>query len=42
MESTEDRAVMRRVLETSMHLGVVALLVIHCFPVVRPFIQPFA
>lgn len=42
MESTEDRAIIRRVLETSMHIGVVALLVIYCFQVVRPFIQPFA
>ena len=42
MESNEDRAVIRRALETSMHLGVVAVLVIYCFQVVRPFIQRFA
>jgi predicted PurR-regulated permease PerM len=40
MTSTEDRALLRRVLETGVHVGLVALLVVYCFQVVRPFIQP--
>jgi predicted PurR-regulated permease PerM len=40
MPSTEDRAFLRRALETSIRIGLIALLVIWCFQVVRPFIQP--
>jgi predicted PurR-regulated permease PerM len=41
-EAVEDRFALRRVLETSLHLAVVALLVVYCYRVVQPFIQPFA
>jgi predicted PurR-regulated permease PerM len=41
-EAVEDRIVLRRVLETSLHLAVVALLLVYCYRVVQPFIQPFA
>ena len=40
MSPTEDRAFLRRALETSIRIGLIALLVIWCFQVVRPFIQP--
>jgi len=40
MATTEDRAAYRRTLETALHLAVVALLVVYCFRVARPFIQP--
>ena len=40
MPSTEDRAFFKRALETSIRIGLIALLVIWCFQVVRPFIQP--
>lgn len=40
MPSTEDRAFLKRALETSIRIGLIALLVIWCFQVVRPFIQP--
>jgi len=36
----EDRAFFRRALETTVRIGVIALLVLWCFEVVRPFIQP--
>jgi len=41
MESTESRASFRNVLEISLHLAVVALVIVYCFQVVRPFIQLF-
>jgi predicted PurR-regulated permease PerM len=40
MTSNEERATYRRTLETVFHLAVVGLLVIYCFQVARPFIQP--
>ena len=40
MPSTEDRAFLTRALETSIRIGLIALLVIWCFQVVRPFIEP--
>jgi len=40
MSSTEDRAFLNRAVETSIRIGLIALLVIWCFQVVRPFIQP--
>ena len=40
MATTEDRAAYRHTLETAFHLAVVALLVVYCFRVARPFIQP--
>ncbi len=40
MPSTEDRAFLRRAVEASIRIGLIALLVIWCFDVVRPFIQP--
>jgi predicted PurR-regulated permease PerM len=40
MSVTEDRAFLRRVLEASLYIGLVALLVIWCFQIVRPFITP--
>ncbi len=39
MSSTEDRAFLNRAVETSIRIGLIALLVIWCFQVVRPFIQ---
>jgi predicted PurR-regulated permease PerM len=40
MPSAEDRAFLNRAVETSVRLGLVALLVFWCFQVVRPFVQP--
>ena len=40
MPSTEDRAFLRRAIETSIRIGLIALLVLWCFQIVRPFIQP--
>jgi predicted PurR-regulated permease PerM len=40
MEPAEDQATFRRTLETGIRLGVVAFLVVYCFQVVRPFLQP--
>jgi predicted PurR-regulated permease PerM len=40
MTSIEDRAFLTRTLETSIRIGLVALLAIWCFQVVRPFVQP--
>ena len=40
MSSTEDRAFLKRAVEMSIRIGLIALLVIWCFRVVRPFIQP--
>lgn len=40
MPSSEDRAFHKRALEASIRIGLIALLVIWCFEVVRPFIQP--
>jgi predicted PurR-regulated permease PerM len=42
MQTAEDRAVLRRALETGLHLAVVALLVVYCFRVVQPFVHPVA
>ena len=38
--SAEDRVFLNRALETSIRIGLIALLVLWCFQVVRPFIQP--
>jgi predicted PurR-regulated permease PerM len=40
MPSAEDRAFLNRAVETSIRLGLIALLVVWCFQVVRPFVQP--
>ena len=40
MPSSEDRAFLTRTIETSIRVGLIALLVFWCFLVVRPFIQP--
>jgi predicted PurR-regulated permease PerM len=40
MPSTEDRTFLNRAVEISIRIGLIALLVIWCFQVVRPFIQP--
>jgi predicted PurR-regulated permease PerM len=40
MPSIEDRAFLTRAVETSVRIGLIALLAIWCFQVVRPFIQP--
>ena len=40
MPSSEDRAFLTRAIETSIRVGLIALLVFWCFLVVRPFIQP--
>ncbi len=40
MPSTEDRAFLNRAGEMSIRIGLIALLVIWCFQVVRPFISP--
>jgi predicted PurR-regulated permease PerM len=40
MSSAEDRAFFNRALETSIRIGLIALLVIWCFQIARPFIQP--
>jgi predicted PurR-regulated permease PerM len=40
MPSTEDRAFLRRAVETSVRIGLIALLALWCFQVVRPFIPP--
>ena len=40
MPSSEDRAFLVRATEASIRIGLVALLVLWCFNVVRPFIQP--
>lgn len=39
MLTTEDRVFVRRAVETSIRIGLIALLVISCFQVVRPFVQ---
>ncbi len=38
--STEDRVFLKRALETSIRIGLVALLVVWCFQIARPFVQP--
>ena len=40
MQTDEDRVVLRRTLETGLHIAVVALLLVYCFRVVQPFMQP--
>jgi len=40
MSADEDRAFLQRALETSIRIGLVALIVLWCFQVVRPFIPP--
>ena len=40
MSPTEDRAFLKRAVDTSLRIGLIALLVIWCFQVVRPFISP--
>ena len=42
MSSAEDRVFLKRAIETSISIGLIALLVIWCFQVVRPFISPVA
>ena len=41
MTPTQDRPAFRRLLETGLHLALAAVIVVYCFQVVRPFIQPF-
>jgi predicted PurR-regulated permease PerM len=41
MNPTQDRASFRRLLDTGLHLALAAVIVVYCFQVVRPFIQPF-
>ncbi len=40
MSPVEDSAFFKRAVETSLRIGLIALLVIWCFQVVRPFIHP--
>jgi len=40
MSAAEDRAFHRRAVETSIYVGLIALLVIWCFLIVSPFIHP--
>ena len=40
MPSSEDRAFLVRATEASIRIGLVALLVLWCFHLVRPFLQP--
>ncbi len=40
MPSTEDRDFLKRAVEASIRIGLIALLLIWCFEVVRPFIHP--
>jgi predicted PurR-regulated permease PerM len=40
MAPTEDRIFSYRAVETSIRIGLIALLAISCFQVVRPFVQP--
>jgi predicted PurR-regulated permease PerM len=40
LASTEDRAFLNRAVESSIRIGLIVLLVLWCFQVVRPFIQP--
>jgi len=40
MPSAEDRAFLKRTIETSIRIGLIALLLLWCFQIVRPFIQP--
>jgi predicted PurR-regulated permease PerM len=40
MPSTEDRAFLRRALETSIRIGLTLFLVVWCFAIARPFLQP--
>jgi predicted PurR-regulated permease PerM len=40
MPSTEDRAFLRRALETTIRIGLVLFLVVWCFAIARPFLQP--
>ncbi len=40
MTSAEDRAFFNRTLETSIRIGLIALIVLWCFQIARPFVQP--
>ena len=40
MSSAEDTAFLKRAVETSLRIGLIALLVVWCFQIVRPFIHP--
>ncbi|MBW2508700.1 MAG: AI-2E family transporter [Deltaproteobacteria bacterium] len=40
MPSTEDRAFIKRALETSIRVGLTLFLVVWCFEIARPFLQP--
>jgi len=40
MPSTEDHVFLKRAVEASIRIGLIALLVLLCFEVLRPFIQP--
>ena len=40
MTSSEDRAFLRRALESSIRIGLVLFLVVWCFQIARPFLAP--
>jgi predicted PurR-regulated permease PerM len=40
MSSAEDRAFLRRTLETSIRIGLALFLVVWCFQIARPFLEP--
>jgi predicted PurR-regulated permease PerM len=40
MSSTEDRAFLRRAIETSIRIGLILFLVVWCFAIARPFLPP--
>jgi predicted PurR-regulated permease PerM len=40
MPSAEDRAFLRRALESSIRVGLVLFLVVWCFEIARPFLSP--
>ena len=40
MPSTEDRAFVGRALETSIRIGLILFLVVWCFQIAEPFLQP--
>ncbi len=42
MPSAEDHASLRRALEISLRLGLVALIATWCFQIARPFLRPIA
>ncbi len=40
MPSTEERAFIARALETSIRIGLILFLVVWCFQIARPFLNP--